>query len=115
MIASSMKTAASKQAVIATGGKQYLVAEGQKLRVEKLEAVAGKKVVFDTVLLTAAAGQTTVGTPHVSGAKVEATVVSHGKADKVVGAKVKPKKRYKKYFGHRQPYTEVEITKIAVQ
>lgn len=102
-----------KQAVIKTGGKQYLVSEGDKIKVEKLAADAGKTVAFAEVLLTKTDKTLKLGAPFVAGAKVEAKVVGNGKTKKVFGAKVKAKKRYKKYFGHRQTYTEVEITKIS--
>ncbi|MBI3251336.1 MAG: 50S ribosomal protein L21 [Candidatus Andersenbacteria bacterium] len=104
-----------KSAVITTGGKQYFVSEGQKLKVEKLDIEAGKKVAFNEVLLTTSDKTTSVGMPHVAGAKVEGQVVSHGKRDKVHGVKFKAKKRYSRYFGHRQPYTEIEITKITTK
>lgn len=100
-------------AVIKTGGKQYKVTEGMKLRVEKLEGEADSKLVFGEVLLVGDEKAVKVGVPFVSGAKVEAKIVKQGKADKVWGIKHKPKKRYKMKFGHRQPFTEVEITKIA--
>lgn len=99
-------------AVIKTGGKQYIVTDGAKLKVEKLEVAEGKNVTFSEVLLTADDKNVIIGTPVVEGATVEAKVLTQGKRDKVFGAKVKPKKRYKKIFGHRQSYTEVEITKI---
>ena len=101
-------------AVIKTGGKQYLVQEGQKFRIEKLASSEKDKVVFDEVLLTSSGKTIKVGAPLVKGAKVEAKIISHGRHKKVTGVKMKAKKRYKKYFGHKQHYTEVEITKIAV-
>ncbi|MBI3256027.1 MAG: 50S ribosomal protein L21 [Candidatus Andersenbacteria bacterium] len=104
-----------KSAVIQTGGKQYLVSEGQKLKIEKLEIEAGKKVAFDEVLLTTTDKTVSVGTPMVAGAKVEGTVIAQDKHDKVFGVKFKAKKRHMKYFGHRQPYTEIEITKITTK
>lgn len=102
-----------KAAVIKTGGKQYLVSEGDHIRVEKLAAEAGKKISFQEVLLTVSGKTTTVGTPLVKGGKVEGKVIGNGRRDKVFGVKFKAKKRYQKYFGHKQHYTEVEITKIA--
>ncbi len=102
-------------AIIKTGGKQYLVATGGKLRVEKLPVEEGKKITFDEVLLTATDKTTLVGAPFVGGAKVEAKVLRHGKADKITGVKMKAKKRRKKFFGHRQPFTELEITKITTK
>lgn len=104
-----------KIAVVKTGGKQYLVTEGQTLKVEKLPGEEGKSVSFDYVLLAATPKTTVIGTPRVKGAKVEAKIVRQGRAKKVVGVKMKAKKRYRRYFGHRQPFTEVEIKKIATR
>ncbi|MBO6214987.1 MAG: 50S ribosomal protein L21 [Lachnospiraceae bacterium] len=98
-------------AIIATGGKQYKVAEGDVIRVEKLDAAEGDKITFDEVLAVGG-DKLTIGTPTVSGAKVEASVVSCGKAKKVVVYKYKPKKGFHKKNGHRQAYTEVKIEKI---
>lgn len=103
-----------KTAVIKTGGKQYLVSEGKKLKVEKLAGTEKETITFKDVLLAATEKNVKVGTPHVAGAQVEATILQHGKAKKVTGVKKKPKKRYQKYFGHRQPFTELEIKKIKV-
>lgn len=100
-------------AVIKTGGKQYQVQEGDKIKVEKLEGEAGAKITFSEVLFVGDEKDVKVGTPLVSGAKVEATIVQQGRHKKVWGIKHKPKKRYKVKFGHRQTFTEVEITKIA--
>ena len=102
-----------KKAVIETGGKQYFVSEGKKIRVEKLAAEVGKKIVFADVLMTVSDADITIGQPLVKGAKVEATITAHTRAKKVFGAKVKAKKRHKQYFGHKQHLTEIEITKIA--
>lgn len=102
-----------KSAVIKTGGKQYLVNEGDVLRVETLEIAEGKPVTFKEVLLTTSAKDAVIGTPFIEGVAVEAKVIKHGQADKIYGAKMKPKKRYMRYFGHRQHFTEIEITKIA--
>ncbi len=99
-------------AVILTGGKQYLVSDGEHVRVDKIKAKTGEKVTLDQILLVSTGKTVKVGQPTVSGATVSATVVKNGKTDKVYGAKVKGKKRYKKYFGHRQDYTELEITGI---
>lgn len=95
-------------AVITTGGKQYIVQKGTKLKVEKLEAEAGQEVVFDRVLMA----DSVIGTPEIAGAKVTAKVVEQGKGKKLVIFHFKPKKREKKRTGHRQKYTEVEILKI---
>ena len=102
-------------AVIKTGGKQYLVQEGEKLRIEEIAIEEGKPVTFDEVLLTTNDDNATVGNPFVKGAKVEATVVKHGQAKKIHGTKFKAKKRYMRYFGHRQHFTEVEINKISTK
>ncbi len=102
-------------AVIMTGGKQYRVAEGDVIRVEKLDVADKKKVTFDQVLLLASEdGQTMkLGMPTVAGAQVTATVVTAlGRSKKVTVNKFKNKTRYYKRQGHRQPYTEVKIDKI---
>lgn len=99
-------------AIISTGGKQYKVAEGDTIRVEKLGAAAGESVVFDQVLLVSKDGSVTAGSPTVADATVSATVVKEGKDKKVVIFKYKPKKGYHKKQGHRQPYTAVTIDKI---
>jgi large subunit ribosomal protein L21 len=104
-----------KTAVIKTGGKQYVVQEGELVKVDRLHAEEGKTVTFDEVLLAATDKTTAIGTPLVKGATVRAEVVSHARHPKVVGVKMKAKKRYRRYFGHKQPYTEVKITKIATK
>ena len=101
------------QAIIVTGGKQYNVVEGDVLFIEKLDVEAGEAVVFDQVLAIVDGENTKFGTPVVEGAKVEATVVKNGKGKKIRIFKYNPKKGYHKRQGHRQPYTKVEITKIA--
>lgn len=98
-------------AVIATGGKQYKVSEGDIIRVEKLGAEADEKVTFDQVLLVSDA-DVKVGNPTIANASVEATVLSNGKAKKVIVYKYKRKTGYHKKNGHRQAYTEVKIDKI---
>ena len=98
-------------AVIATGGKQYKVSEGDVIRVEKLGAEADEKVTFDQVLLVSDA-DVKVGEPTVAGASVEGTVLSNGRAKKVIVYKYKRKSGYHKKNGHRQQYTVVRITKI---
>jgi large subunit ribosomal protein L21 len=101
-------------AVIETGGKQYKVAEGDVLRVELLgEQAEGGTVVFDKVLLLDDGTSTQVGAPHVAGKKVEAEHVTDGKGKKILVQKFKSKSRYTRRYGHRQPYSEVKITKIA--
>lgn len=97
-------------AVIRTGGKQYKAIPGKKLKIEKLEAEVGAKIKFDT-LLVAAGDKFEVGTPSL-GERVEAEVVAQSRAKKVVGVKFKNKTRYKRTFGHRQYFTEVEIKAI---
>lgn len=102
----------SEFAVIATGGKQYVVRAGETLRVEKLDVKEGDSVIFDQVLLVDNGSDTTIGTPYISGAKVEAEVKKQGRADKVMVVKYKAKSRYLKRNGHRQPFTEVLIKGI---
>jgi len=99
-------------AIIKTGGKQYMVNEGDVLNVEKLEVESGEKVMFEEVLAVGDNGELQIGNPVVSGAKVEATVIGSGKAKKVIVFKYKPKKDYRKKQGHRQPFTKVKIEKI---
>ncbi len=101
-------------AVIKTGGKQYIVREGQELRVELLETEAGKPLAFDALLVSDSEGKAVkVGAPFVAGAVVSATVVEHGRADKVLVVKYKPKVRYRRHVGHRQPFTKLKIEKIS--
>ena len=102
------------KAVIVTGGKQYTVAEGDVLYIEKLEAEAESTVKFDEVLAVLDGENSKIGAPVVEGACVEAKVVKNGKGKKITIFKYKPKKNEKKKMGHRQPYTKVEITKIAL-
>jgi len=99
-------------AVIKTGGKQYKVSPGDKIKVEKLDEEEGKEVIFDQVLLFEKDGQVEIGDPLVKGAKVVGKVLEQGKSKKVIILKYKPKTRQKTKTGHRQRYTEVEITKI---
>lgn len=99
-------------AVIKTGGKQYLVKEGTKVKIEKIEGEIGAKVGFSEVLFVGNDKEVKVGVPLVKGGKVEGKILKQDKSKKVWGIKHKPKKRYKVKFGHRQPFTEVEITKI---
>ena len=102
----------SQFAIIETGSKQYRVAVGQKIKVEKLNAEEGASFVFDKVLLIDDNENTQTGIPYIDKATVEAKILGDGRAKKVIVFKFKPKKRYRKKAGHRQPYTEVEITKI---
>lgn len=99
-------------AVIQTGGKQYKVSVGQKLKVEKLLADAGGVILFDKVLLRANGDDVTIGMPYLAGAKVEGKVLRQAKEDTKIVFKYHAKARYKKKKGHRQPFTEVEIIKI---
>ena len=101
-------------AIIETGGKQYKVAEGDTLFIEKLPAEAGEAVTFDKVLAVIDGDNITVGTPVVEGAKVDASVVKNGKGKKIIVFKYKPKKGYRRKQGHRQPYTKGTIGKISV-
>lgn len=98
------------QAIIKTGGKQYTVKEGQKLAVEKLEAADGASVDFDVLALIG--DELKIGTPLVSGAKVQAKVLGQVKADKVISFKFKRRKGYHKTRGHRQKLTEIQIESI---
>lgn len=97
-------------AVIKTGGKQYLVAKGQKLKIEKLETEAGKPVEFGEVLFLSDGKKTEIGTPFISGAIVKAKIAGQGRAKKQIVFRYHAKTRYRKKKGHRQPFTEVEIT-----
>ncbi len=98
-------------AIIATGGKQYKVSEGDVVRVEKLGVEAGESYTFDQVLAVSDDGLK-IGNPTIEGATVEGTVVENGKAPKVIVYKFKPKKGYHRKHGHRQQYTAVKIDKI---
>ncbi|MFH1462320.1 MAG: 50S ribosomal protein L21 [bacterium] len=110
-------------AVIKTGGKQYLVSPGDKIKIEKLDKPApiktsaskkeDQEIIFDEVLLLEKGNKLEIGTPLVKDVKVIGKVISEGKAKKVIVFKYKAKKRYKVKKGHRQPYTEVEIIKIS--
>ena len=101
-------------AIIETGGKQYKVAEGDTLFIEKLPNEAGDNVTFDKVLAVIDGDKITVGTPVVEGAKVAASVGKNGKGKKILVFKYKPKKGYRKRQGHRQPYTKVTIGAISL-
>ena len=102
------------KAIIVTGGKQYTVSEGDVLYIEKLEAEAEATVKFDQVLAVLDGENSTFGTPVVEGASVEAKVLKNGKGKKIHVLRYKAKKGEKKKIGHRQPYTKVEITKVAL-
>ena len=99
-------------AVVKTGGKQYRVAPGEKLKVETLAADVGAEVVLDKVLMVGDGDNVRLGKPVVSGATVKATVVAHGRHDKVRIFKMRRRKHYQKHQGHRQNYTELRIDSI---
>jgi large subunit ribosomal protein L21 len=96
-------------AVIKTGGKQYKVAAGDKIKVEQIAADVGQELSIDQVLAVGSGENLTVGTPWVAGASVKATVVAQGRHDKVRIFKMRRRKHYMKHGGHRQHYTELEI------
>lgn len=96
------------KAIFQTGGKQYYVSENDRVYIEKLDAEAGTKVTFDEVLFVGGKA----GNPFVKGASVEAEVIKNGRGKKIKVFKYRPKKKYRKTQGHRQPYTLVEIKKI---
>jgi len=99
-------------AIIKTGGKQYLVTPGDKIKIEKLDAKEGKEVTFKEVLLLEKGKKMDIGCPLIKGAKVTGKILSQGKGKKVIIFKYKPKTRYKVKKGHRQPFTEIEIKTI---
>ena len=100
-------------AVVKTGGKQYRVSAGEKLKVEQIPADVGAEIALDQVLLVADGEAVTLGTPLVAGATVKAKVIGHGRGDKVRIFKMRRRKHYRKSQGHRQNYTEIEILGIA--
>jgi large subunit ribosomal protein L21 len=100
-------------AIVATGGKQYRVKEGEKLRVEKLSAEAGDTVELDKVLMVGEGDDVKIGAPYLEGAKVTATVAANGRGDKVKIVKFRRRKHHRKQMGHRQSFTEIEITGIS--
>ena len=100
-------------AVVKTGGKQYKVAVGEKLKVEQIPADVDSQIVLEEVLMVVEGDQVTVGTPVVAGAKIQATVVSHGRGEKVRIFKMRRRKHYQKRQGHRQNYTETRIDAIS--
>lgn len=99
-------------AVIKTGGKQYKVVAGERLKVEKIVGDVGATVVIDKVLMISDDANTTIGAPLIAGATVSATVLSHGRADKVMIFKFRRRKHYRKTQGHRQSFTEIQIGEI---
>jgi len=100
-------------AVIKTGGKQYRVSAGEKLRVESLPAEVGAEITLDQVLMVSDGDKVTTGSPIVAGASVKATVVAHGRGEKIRIFKMRRRKHYRKTQGHRQNYTEIEISGIS--
>jgi large subunit ribosomal protein L21 len=100
-------------AVIKTGGKQYRVSSGEKIKVEQIPADVGSQITLDQVLMVADGDKVSIGAPLVAGATVQATVVAHGRADKVHIFKLRRRKHYRKHGGHRQNYTEIQIDKIS--
>ena len=100
-------------AVVKTGGKQYRVVIGEKLKVEQIPADIDSQIVLDQVLMVADGDQVAVGTPLVAGATVTATVVSHGRGEKIRTFKMRRRKHYQKHQGHRQNYTEIRIDAIS--
>ena len=102
-------------ALIKTGGKQFKVTEGDTLKVEKLSTEVGKAFNISSVLTLVDGDKVTIGKPVVKGASVDATIISHGKGDKVKIFKMNRRKGYRKSQGHRQSYTETKINKIAVK
>lgn len=99
-------------AVIETGGKQYRVSTGDKLRLEKIHAEEGEQVSFDKVILLGKDDGPVIGTPYIDGAVVTAKILEHGKDDKVIVFKYRRKKNYRKFRGHRQQFTSVVIEEI---
>src|ERR1700736_3826909 len=99
-------------AVIVTGGRQYRVMQGENLRVEQLEGEVGAAINFDQLLLVGSGEDISLGTPHVGGASVAAKIVSHGRGEKIRIIKFRRRKHHQKQMGHRQYYTEIEITGI---
>ena len=100
-------------AVIKTGGKQYRVSAGQKLKVEQIPAEVGAEITLDQILMVGEGESVKVGTPIVAGASVKATVLSQGRHDKVKIFKMRRRKHYQKHQGHRQNYTEIRIDGIS--
>jgi large subunit ribosomal protein L21 len=99
-------------AVIESGGMQFEIREGEKLKIPKIKAGVGEKISFDKVLLIGKDGENLVGTPYITGAKVEGEVLSFGKAEKVTVFKFKRRVKYRRKKGHRQDFCEVRIEKI---
>ena len=107
-----MSTEMDTFAVITSGGKQYKVAPGDKIKMEKLPSAEGSDIVFDKVLLRSEAGNVEIGMPYIAGAKVGATVLRSSRARKEIVFRYHSKTRYRKKKGHRQHFTEVQITSL---
>lgn len=114
LIFSSHSAEGIMHAVIKTGGKQYRVYKDEVLRVELLDAEEGSSVTFDDVLLVSDGETVKVGQPHIEGAKVVASVLGHGRADKVTIIKMRRRKNYRRKQGHRQHFTELKISEITL-
>ena len=99
-------------AVIKTGGKQYRVSAGEKLKVEQIPADIGQEITLDQVLMVGSGSDVKVGAPLVAGARVTAKIVAHGRGEKVRNFKLRRRKHYQKHQGHRQNFTEIEISAI---
>ena len=99
-------------AIIETGGKQYPVAPGDRIRVEKLDGAVGSDIELNRVLLVSDGEAVTIGKPVVDGAKVTGKIVAHGRGPKLIVFKLRPKKNYRRKQGHRQSFTEVRVTGI---
>ena len=102
-------------AVLKTGGKQYKVTAGEKLKIEQLPGEVGSEIVLDQILMVSDGDDTSIGTPLVDGASVSAKIISHGRGKKVKIFKLRRRKHFKKQQGHRQNYTEVEIEQIKLK
>jgi len=102
-------------AIFETGGKQYRVKEGDEIFIERLEAEAEKKVKFDKVLAILNEENPVIGSPYIKGASVTAKVIKNGKSKKIIVFKMNRRKGYRRKQGHRQPYTKLQISKIAVK
>ncbi|GAB3019030.1 50S ribosomal protein L21 [Bowmanella dokdonensis] len=100
-------------AVFQSGGKQHRVAEGQTVRLEKIEVAPGETVEFDNILMVSNGDDIKIGTPYVDGGKIKAEVVTHGRGDKIKIVKFRRRKHSRKQMGHRQWFTEVKITSIS--
>ena len=100
------------KAVVEIAGKQVVVSKGDRVKVPKLQLEEGTKHTFTDVLLVSNDGDTKVGTPHVEGAAVEATVIGHGKGPKIIVFKMKRRKKYRRRSGHRQEFTEIQVEEI---